>query len=62
MSNDIGANASPEMVGKIGRLSREDYERFGRRTNYTPPSSGQRPRSRSSQERRIVNIKTKQLS
>ena len=35
---DIGANASPEMVGKIGRLSREDYERFGRHTNYTPPS------------------------
>lgn len=34
----IGANASPEMVGKIGRLSREDYERFGRHTNYTPPS------------------------
>ena len=36
---DIGANASPEMVGKIGRLSREDYERFGRHTNYTPPST-----------------------
>lgn len=36
---DIGANASPEMVGAIGRLSREDYERFGRCTNYTPPSS-----------------------
>jgi len=35
---DIGANASPEMVGAIGRLSREDYERFGRCTNYTPPS------------------------
>lgn len=35
---DIGANASPEMVGKIGRLSRECYERFGRHTNYTPPS------------------------
>ena len=35
---DIGANASPEMVGKIGRLTREDYERFGRHTNYTPPS------------------------
>jgi hypothetical protein len=35
---DIGANASPEMVGAIGRLSREDYERFGRHTNYTPPS------------------------
>lgn len=35
---DIGANASPEMVGKIGRLSREDYERFGRHTNYTPSS------------------------
>ena len=40
--SDIGANASPQMVGKVGkmaRLSREDYERFGRRTNYTPPSS-----------------------
>lgn len=36
---DIGANASPETVGAIGRLSREDYERFGRCTNYTPPSS-----------------------
>ena len=35
---DIGANASPEMAGKIGRMSREDYERFGRHTNYTPPS------------------------
>ena len=35
---DIGANASPEMVGKIGRMSREVYERFGRHTNYTPPS------------------------
>lgn len=35
---DIGANASPEMVGKIGRLSHEDYERFGRHNNYTPPS------------------------
>jgi len=35
---DIGANASPETVGAIGRLSREDYERFGRCTNYTPPS------------------------
>lgn len=36
---DIGANASPETVGAISRLSREDYERFGRCTNYTPPSS-----------------------
>ena len=35
---DIGANANPEMVGKIGRMSREDYERFGRHTNYAPPS------------------------
>ena len=35
---DIGANASPEMMGKIGRMSREGYERFGRHTNYTPPS------------------------
>lgn len=34
----FGANASPEMVGAIGRLSREDYERFGRHANYTPPS------------------------
>lgn len=37
--SDIGANASPQMVGKMGRLSREDYERFGRHTNYTPPSN-----------------------
>lgn len=37
--SDIGANASPQMVGKMARLSREDYERFGRHTNYTPPSN-----------------------
>ena len=36
---DIGANASPETVGAIGRLSREDYKRSGRCTNYTPPAS-----------------------
>ena len=36
---DIGANASPEPVGAIGRLSREDYKRSGRCTNYTPPAS-----------------------
>lgn len=36
---DIGENDSSVLaMGKIGRLSREDYERFGRRTNYTPPS------------------------
>jgi len=35
---DIGDNASHEMVERIGRLSREDYERFGLHTNYTPPS------------------------
>lgn len=36
---DIRDNDNPEAVERMKRLSREDYERFGRCTNYTPPST-----------------------
>lgn len=43
---DIRENVSPEMVEKMRRLSREDHERWGLHTNYTPPASSKAKKKR----------------